>query len=173
VPLDIGAHIGARIDQRVAHAGLGGEVDDAVGVFLPFQQRREGAALGHVDAGKAKRVAAEARELGEPRLLQRRVVVVVDVVDADDGFAARHQRARHMHADEPGRAGDDDGHCEKFFGDRWVGGRARSKPQNSLRDKRDARRRPRPGRARRGGGHAEKLRSARRSVTWLTFAGRR
>src|SRR5690606_8099026 len=44
----------------------------------------------------------------EPRLLQCRVVVRVQVVEADDAFAAREQRLGDVVADETGGAGDED-----------------------------------------------------------------
>jgi hypothetical protein len=47
---------------------------------------------------------------GEPRepiALELRVVVVVEVVQADHAVAARKQQLRHVHADETGRAGDE------------------------------------------------------------------
>ena len=49
-------------------------------------------------------------ELGETRLLEGDVVIVVDHVEAGDRVAARHQRARGVEADEPRRAGDEDAH---------------------------------------------------------------
>src|SRR6185369_2726253 len=91
-------------------AGLGGEVDDAVGAGFLLEQRRERAGRRDVHLDEAERAAAEPRELSEPRLLERGIVVVVDVVDADDRLAAREKRAGHMHADEAGGAGDDEGH---------------------------------------------------------------
>jgi hypothetical protein len=42
--------------------------------------------------------------------LQARVVVVVEVVDADYLVAAREQNLGDMHADETGRAGDENFH---------------------------------------------------------------
>ena len=50
------------------------------------------------------------------RLLERRVVVVVQVVDAGDGVAAREQPQRGVHADEAGRAGEQDVHGRMLAG---------------------------------------------------------
>src|SRR5262249_26336151 len=47
-------------------------------------------------------------ELVEPRLLERRVVVGVEIVEADDAVAVREQTTRDVEADEAGRAGDED-----------------------------------------------------------------
>ena len=42
--------------------------------------------------------------------LELRIVVVVEVVEADDGVATRLQRAADVGTDESGGAGDEDGH---------------------------------------------------------------
>jgi hypothetical protein len=96
-----------RVLQRVAHACLRGEVHDAV-EFLAGEQRRDAVAVRHVHLREAEvRVRREPRE---PVGLERRVVVVVQVVQADDLVAAREQDLAHVHADESGRAGDEDLH---------------------------------------------------------------
>ena len=46
----------------------------------------------------------------QPRLLQPHIIVVVQVVDADDRIAPRQQRLGNMVADEAGAAGDQDLH---------------------------------------------------------------
>ena len=46
----------------------------------------------------------------QPRLLQRDVVVVVEVVEPDDFVAALQQQLRGVEADEAGRAGDEEFH---------------------------------------------------------------
>jgi hypothetical protein len=48
------------------------------------------------------------------RRLQRGIVVVVEDIDADHGFAAVKQAIGHVHADEAGRAGDNDGWSTVF-----------------------------------------------------------
>jgi hypothetical protein len=45
----------------------------------------------------------------QPRVLQRRVVVAVQIVDPDHRLPARQQALRRVEADEAGRAGDEDG----------------------------------------------------------------
>src|SRR5262249_56630998 len=52
-------------------------------------------------------------ELCEPRLLERHVIVVVDVVEADDALAARKQGLGHVKANKPGGAGDEDSHVQE------------------------------------------------------------
>jgi len=54
----------------------------------------------------------EARSSLQPRGargLQAWIIIVVEDVDADDGLAAIQQPFGHMHPDEAGRTGDDDG----------------------------------------------------------------
>ena len=102
---EVGIRIGVRIDQRVAHAGLRGEMHD-VGKAMLGEQRRHAGAVGEIELDEAE--AAILRELVEARLLERRIVVGVEIVEADDGAAIRQQPARHMKADEAGRAGDED-----------------------------------------------------------------
>ena len=77
--------------QRVAHAGLRGEVDDAVEALCGEELLHAGA-VGHVELDEA-----EARVRRQPRqavLLELHVVVVVEVVQADDLVAARQQAQR-------------------------------------------------------------------------------
>ena len=44
----------------------------------------------------------------QPRFLQRHVVVVVEIVEADDLIAALEQQLRGVKADEAGGAGDEE-----------------------------------------------------------------
>ena len=106
----VGLDIGAGVDQAVAHAGLGGEVDDAVGVAAGFGQRRR---IGDVAAHEAEIVVF--LQPRQPRFLQRHVVIVVEIVDADDGVAALEQTDRGMHADETGRSCHKYGHGRHSF----------------------------------------------------------
>ena len=104
---DVGVDVGARVLERVAHARLGGEVDDALGRVLgeaPVHQRAVLEVAAHLGEALVRLDALE------PRELQRGVVVVVDVVDADDLVAAFEQPDRERRADEPGRAGDENLH---------------------------------------------------------------
>ncbi len=105
---DVRLHVGVRILQRVAHAGLRGEVDDGVEVAF-LEQVFHHHAVGDVVLEEAE--VGVGLELLQPRELQRRVVVVVEVVDADHFVAALQQDLRDVHADKPGGAGEQDFHC--------------------------------------------------------------
>src|SRR5689334_12449081 len=62
--------------------------------------------------GDAALLEAECRkdcQLGEPRALERRVIVGVQVVEPDDRPPLLQQAARHVIADESGRSGDENG----------------------------------------------------------------
>ena len=61
-------------------------------------------AVGDVELVKRER---RMLELLEPRQLEVDVVVLVEVVEADDGVAARQQALRDMHSNEAGGAGDE------------------------------------------------------------------
>jgi hypothetical protein len=49
----------------------------------------------------------EGFELRDPGLLQMRIVIGIEVVEADHVIPVRQQPSCHMHADEPGRSGDE------------------------------------------------------------------
>ena len=93
----IGIDVGMGVFERIAHTGLGGEIDDPlrpVGAERPvngfpiFQR--------NADFGEAG-VIIEPRQAG---FFQGDIVIVVDVVDADDFVPARQQRVRQSRADE-------------------------------------------------------------------------
>ena len=107
---NVGPHIGARVLQRIAHACLRGEVQDAVHAVEPQPVHR--LVIGNVGAQEGK--AGQAVQPGQPGALQHRVVVAVEIVDADDGFAACEQGGGRMHADKAGDAGDEDAHGRGF-----------------------------------------------------------
>jgi hypothetical protein len=89
-----------RVVDRVADAGLGGEVNDdaeTVGGEEGFHL----AAVGEVDAGEGEGVAL--LEPFEPGLLEGRVVVVVEVVEADHLAALTEEALGEVEADEAGR----------------------------------------------------------------------
>jgi len=93
----------------VPDAGLRGQVDDAGDAGrLALQGGRERAALRQVQPLEAEaRPGLQARQA---RLLQRRVVVGIQAVDAEHGLAARQQPFGHGSADESRHAGYQDGH---------------------------------------------------------------
>jgi hypothetical protein len=101
---DVGLHVGVRILQRVAHAGLRGEVDDGIEVAL-LEQVLHHHAVGDVVLEEAE--VGVGFQLFQPREFERRVVVVVEVVDADDLVAAGEQDLRDVHADKAGGTGNE------------------------------------------------------------------
>ena len=58
-----------------------------------------------------KALPCAALEPFEPRLLEGRVVIIVEIVDADDLLAAVEQRHGDGRSDEAGDAGDEQGHA--------------------------------------------------------------
>ena len=105
---DVGLDVDIGIDQRMAHAGLGREVHDAVEVAVLLGQRQHGVAVGNVglEEGEAL-VLAQRLQPGE---LQDGVVIGAEIVDADHRLAARQQGTGDVAADEAGGTGDEDGH---------------------------------------------------------------
>src|SRR5262245_55352465 len=102
-PDEIAVDVRVRIGERVANAGLRGEMDDAIEAFFA-EQPFQAFAITEFLAHQAK--ARMWRKTRKPRLLQRRIVVVIDVVQADDFVAAREQSLAGVISDEPGSAGD-------------------------------------------------------------------
>ena len=103
---EICVHIGMRIDQRMPHAGLRREMDDE-GKTMLGEQGRSGGAVRQVQAHEAEILGAG--ELAQPRLLQLRIVIGREIVDADHLAARLDETARDMKADEASGAGDEDG----------------------------------------------------------------
>ena len=99
---DIGGDIGVWIDQRVAHAGLGCEMHDAGDAGEVGGQLQHAVTVCDIDLVEIERLVG--RQLRQPRLFQPHIIVVVEIVDADHGIAARQQGLGHGRADEAGRA---------------------------------------------------------------------
>lgn len=93
-----------RIFDRMTHAGLRGQAQHAARL-QPLEQRRRRPAIGEI--GALEREAGICLQALEPRLLQRHVVIGVQVVDADHPLTAHQQTFTNVHADEAGRAGDE------------------------------------------------------------------
>ena len=99
----VGIHVGVRLVDGITHPRLRRQVQHAGGAH-PRKQLGQGRPVGDVQPLKAEiRVRQQARQ---PRFLQRRVVVGVEVVDADHGVAARQQAGAGVHSDESGSASD-------------------------------------------------------------------
>ncbi len=99
--------IGMRVLDRIPHAGLRREVHDAADLGT-CEQRFHRRPIGEVHAREAESLAR--REARKARLLERRVVVRVQVVEADHLVAAREQPLADVVADEPRRAGHEHAH---------------------------------------------------------------
>ena len=102
----VAQRVGLRILQRIAHAGLGGEMHDAIGPDF-VEQCAQRQVVGDIELGDAD-LRAKRRN---PVALELRVVIIVEVVETDHGLAARGQRLARIRADEAGRAGDEDCHA--------------------------------------------------------------
>lgn len=90
----------------VAHPGLCGQVQNFAGVYLGKQ-------VGHpLPLRQIEFHEAEVgmwAQLGEAGMLERHVVVVVEVVDTNHGHTLLKQPLGAMHADKAGTAGDQNG----------------------------------------------------------------
>src|SRR5689334_11550735 len=104
---DIAAHVYMWILRGIAHARLRGEVDHALR-FVLREYRFDRGAVGEIggDMGIV-RVILETRQA---RLLQIHIVIITEVVDANNLIAAIKQPHRHMRSDEASRAGDENLH---------------------------------------------------------------
>ena len=81
---DVRVHVGQGVFQRVAHARLGGEMNDPIGL-LEHECCVEGLGVRNVNLVERKSVASS--ETGEAGSFQGDVVIVVEVVDTDDAIA--------------------------------------------------------------------------------------
>ena len=84
-------------------------MDDPVEV-VGVGQALQRVGVGEVDPLEAEALAEMLREAIEAGLLERGVVIIVEVVDADDLIAALEQGARSRRSDEARGSGDKDGH---------------------------------------------------------------
>jgi hypothetical protein len=102
---DVGVHVRRRVLHGVAHAGLRREVEH-VGEGHHVEELGQEAAVVDVALHHEHAVGAQQRA---PGLLQRGVVVGVEVVEAQDAVAALAQRQRAVRAHEAGGARDEHG----------------------------------------------------------------
>src|SRR5690606_24990498 len=108
---DVGVDVRARVFERIAHAGLGGEIDYAIGAVFAkraFEQRR----VRDVAAYFTKALAFV--QPCQTRFLERDIVIVVDVVHADHAIAAVDECVRHVRSDESGGAGNQYLHADSY-----------------------------------------------------------
>jgi hypothetical protein len=102
---EIAIRVGMRIDERVSHASLASEVNHIRKTIFP-KQRRSHAAVGEVDLLQTE--CLERREFLEPSLFKARVIIGIEVVDADDDAPILEEPMGHMETDEAGSPGDQD-----------------------------------------------------------------
>src|SRR5262249_56631947 len=100
---EIRIEISVRIFQRIANAGLGGQMHDWPELDLG-KNAFDRAPLGEIDLVKRKFV--KFAQDGQPRLLQRRIVVIVDAVNAHHRPASFKKMAGKSKADEACGAGN-------------------------------------------------------------------
>lgn len=103
VPDQIAVGVDVGVLQGVAHTRLGCEVDHPVEAVLG-EQRGHALAIGQVQRDESHVVAA--RQIIEAGLLERDIVIRVEIVDPDDLVALPGEPPGHGMADEPGQAGD-------------------------------------------------------------------
>src|ERR1051325_831778 len=97
--------VDVRIDQRVAHAGLRGEMHDARRL-VRLEDLAQPLIVGNIRPQKAEILPLP--ENRQPRFLERDVVIVIEVVDGDDLVPAVEQPFGDVKSDEAGRAGHRD-----------------------------------------------------------------
>ena len=103
----IGLLVGKGVLNRIANSGLGGQVDNPLGAAVAHQGR-QGLGVGDVHSDHAKIGAGF--QPGRAGGLERRIVIGVEVVDADDGFASIQQALDGVHTDEAGGPCHNHGH---------------------------------------------------------------
>ena len=99
---DVGGNIGKRVLQRIADPRLCRQVYDAGDVLISQGHHR--VLVG--DIGLAKREVLVGGKLRQAGILQARVVIVAEIVDAHDDIAPRQQGVGNCGADKSSRARD-------------------------------------------------------------------
>ena len=94
----------AGIDQRIAYTRLRREIDD-MGEFSLFEQRIHRRGISQIALDKAEVFLAP--EHGEARVLQRRIVIGIEIVKAGDVVACTKQAAGDVKTDEASGSGDE------------------------------------------------------------------
>ena len=93
--------------ERVADAGLRGEMDDALGLLLGKDR------LDHLPVGKVRLDEMESVAALEPRktrLFERDIIIGAHIVEPNDLIAAIEQPGRRVETDEAGGAGNQNAH---------------------------------------------------------------
>src|SRR5689334_10242450 len=109
MPDQVRPNVSIGVLDTIAHARLGPQVDDvveSVGVSEPLQRL----GIREVDAREPEAIAVLALKATEARLLQRGIVIVVEIVDADDLVATFEKCARSGSSDETRSSRDQNSH---------------------------------------------------------------
>ena len=104
--INIRPEIRARVFQRISDTRLSGQMHDAVYRFMARRQRHHVVPLGDIQSMKVETVPG--RQQFEPRLLQGRVVIIVEVINPNDRLTSIQQCLAGMKADKSGGTGDED-----------------------------------------------------------------
>ena len=100
---EIGVDIGMRMVDRIAHASLCREMHHFCKT-VPGKQAFHRCAIGEIDLLE-RETGLPAQDV-QPRPLQRGIVIIVEVIEADHRAALGEQPARDVEADEPRNSGD-------------------------------------------------------------------
>src|SRR5215469_12683363 len=87
-------------------------MDDAAQVLVPLDESDHTVAVGDVQFGKGK--AWKCLQLGEPRLFETHLVIIVEIIDPYQPLASLQQPLGDMKTDESGSAGDKNRHRGPF-----------------------------------------------------------
>ena len=104
---DVAVNVGVGIGQRIANASLGREVDDTLGLEVGERLLQRGTIF---QRGAHERETVLRRQSRQSRFLERRIVVVVEIVITQHFITACEQAMRQGRADKAGSAGNEDAH---------------------------------------------------------------
>lgn len=104
---EVALDVGLRVGERVAHAGLRGQVNDALGL-LSSKDGHQACCVCHVGFDEAELLPGA--QLLQPGFFEGGIVVVVEVVQANDFVAACQQYECCVHANKAGRTCEEDFH---------------------------------------------------------------
>ncbi len=104
---DIALDVGVRLLQRVAHPRLRAQMHDAL-EFPGSEQLRHRLPIRQVGMDEPERLVR--LEPGEAGLLERDVVVIIEIVESDDLIASIEEALCGGRANEPGGARDEKFH---------------------------------------------------------------
>ena len=108
---DIGMNIGLGVVQRITHPGLGREMDHNIGPLRPAKAR-DTLLVGDIPLLKDKPLTG--REPPQPILFQRNGIIIVEVIQPNNGSAPLQQTARHMKPDKTRHARDQKFHAGDY-----------------------------------------------------------